>query len=341
MSGWSLIALRIAVSFAAAAVSKVLVEDPVRFRATWARGRPGIVTLVGVTLAVALFWVVIPHPETSPAVFSLDQFASTTVVPTTVSPTTLVVDNTVVAATPSSAPAITSTTSAATTTTVPPLLEPTKRILMVGDSMAFDEWPAVASALFAGKISIGGYVSPGAGLLDTRYKATTEINKMVVDFKPDLVLYQGSLWDSGTAEVQRAAYEQFTDFVLGQGARLALITIPPLRADHQDPANLGALTGIMHEIADKHPGQVFVLDTDEVWGPVFTQDVNGDKVPERKPDGVHICPSGAAMYAIWLMNQLQERFTGFVPAPPELWATGEWVGDPRYINPAGICAALP
>ena len=86
---------------------------------------------------------------------------------------------------------------------------------MVGDSMAFDEWPAVATAMNAGKISIAGYVSPGAGLLDTRYDSTTEIDKMVVDFKPDLVLYQGSLWDSGTPDAQRAAYDA-TDLVLGQ-----------------------------------------------------------------------------------------------------------------------------
>ena len=128
--------------------------------------------------------------------------------------------------------------------------------------------------------------------------------------------------------------------MLDQGARLALISIPPLRADHQDPANLGALTGIMRDIAAEHPGEVIFLNSDDVWGPAFTQDVNGDKVPERKPDGVHVCPSGAAMYAIWLMDELQQHFTDFVPAPAALWATGEWVGDPRYINPAGICAPL-
>jgi hypothetical protein len=195
--------------------------------------------------------------------------------------------------------------------------------------------------MYAGRISIGAYASPGAGLLNNRYDSTTEIDKMVVDFQPDLVLYQGSLWDFGTAEAQRAAYERFTEFVLAQGARLALITILPLRADHQDPAQLGSLTGIMHDIADEHPGDVIVLNSDDVWGPVFIQDVNGDKVPERKPDGVHVCPSGAAMFTIWLMEELQQRFEGFVPVPPELWATGEWLGDPRYTQPAGICAALP
>ena len=82
------------------------------------------------------------------------------------------------------------------------------------------------------------------------------------------------------------------------------------------------------------------MNTDDIWGPEFVQDFNGDKVPERKPDGVHVCPSGAAMYAIWLMDELQQRFADFIPVPPSEWATGEWVEDPRYTQPTGICAAL-
>jgi peptidoglycan/LPS O-acetylase OafA/YrhL len=346
MSGWPLIALRIAASFAAAAVSKVLVEDPVRFKAAWARGRQGVVTLIGVSVGVAAFWVLVPRPDTAPAVFSLDQFASTTITPTPGAPTigTMSVPSSVPEVT---TPAVVSTvpvttsTVAATTSTVPPLLAPTSRVLMVGDSIAFDEWPAIAAALYAGEIAIGGYVSPGAGLLDNRYDATTEIDKMVIDFRPDLVLYQGSLWDWGTPEAQRAAYERFTAVVLGQGARLAFITIPPLRADQADIERLGPIKGIMRDIADQHPGQVIVLDSDEAWGPVFNEDVNGDKVPERKPDGLHVCPSGAAMYAVWLTNALEQRFADFVPVPPSEWATGGWVDDPRYTQPAGICALLP
>ena len=75
-------------------------------------------------------------------------------------------------------------------------------------------------------------------------------------------------------------------------------------------------------------------------GPKFTLDVNGDKVPERKPDGVHVCPSGAAMYALWLIGEMQLHFADFVPAPASVWATGNWVDDPRYTQPAGICAKL-
>jgi len=177
-------------------------------------------------------------------------------------------------------------------------------------------------------------------LLDTKYDSSTAIDQAVVDNRPDLVLYQASLWDFGTRDEQRVAYENFADLVIGHGARLGFITIPPLRDDQRNP-QLETLAVIMHEIADEHPGKVFVLDGNTIWGPVFAQDINGDKVPERKPDGVHVCPSGAAIYAIWLMDQLHQRFADFVPTPPAQWATGEWVKDPRYLKPAGICAALP
>ncbi|GAB4085654.1 acyltransferase [Myceligenerans cantabricum] len=50
-----------AVSLALAAASKYLVEDPVRFRATWARGRRGALVLGAVTLGLALLWL-LPAP---------------------------------------------------------------------------------------------------------------------------------------------------------------------------------------------------------------------------------------------------------------------------------------
>ncbi|MEY2554626.1 MAG: hypothetical protein QOC57_2486 [Ilumatobacteraceae bacterium] len=336
LSGWSLFGLRIAASFVAAAISKRLVEDPIRYRATWARGRSGVVALIASTVAVAAFWVVIPHPQTAPAPFPIDQFASTSV--------SLAATTTTTSPVSSAAPAVAAPTSvSSSTTTVPPttttLFAPAGRVLMTGDSIAFDEWPAIAAAMYASGITIGSYVSPGAGLLDTKYDSSAAIEKAIVDLHPDLVLYQGSLWDYGTPEEQRAAYERFAGFVTADGTRLGFITIPPLR-DDQSSSQLSSLTSVMHVVAAAHRGCVFVLDSDAAWGPTFTLDVNGDKVPERKPDGVHVCPSGAAMYAVWLTGELQQRFTGFKPAPPTVWATGNWVDDPRYTQPAGICAKL-
>ncbi|MBZ6175411.1 MULTISPECIES: acyltransferase [Streptomyces] len=57
-------AVLLAASVALALLSKVLVEDPVRFRARWARGRTGAVALVAVFAALAALWAAVPQPRT-------------------------------------------------------------------------------------------------------------------------------------------------------------------------------------------------------------------------------------------------------------------------------------
>ncbi|MEV0017167.1 acyltransferase family protein [Streptomyces tendae] len=57
-------AVLLAVSVALAWLSKVLVEDPVRFRARWAKGRTGAVALVATFAALAALWTAVPQPRT-------------------------------------------------------------------------------------------------------------------------------------------------------------------------------------------------------------------------------------------------------------------------------------
>ncbi|MET8685453.1 acyltransferase [Streptomyces sp. NPDC004732] len=62
-TGWDRTAIIIAVSVAAAALSKYLVEDPVRFRARWAHGRSGACALLATFAVLAALWAVIPEPQ--------------------------------------------------------------------------------------------------------------------------------------------------------------------------------------------------------------------------------------------------------------------------------------
>ncbi|WP_030901026.1 acyltransferase family protein [Streptomyces sp. NRRL F-5126] len=55
-------AVLIALSLAAAALSKKLVEDPVRFRARWATSRRGLAVLGATALVAAAVWAAIPQP---------------------------------------------------------------------------------------------------------------------------------------------------------------------------------------------------------------------------------------------------------------------------------------
>ncbi|SHJ68636.1 Peptidoglycan/LPS O-acetylase OafA/YrhL, contains acyltransferase and SGNH-hydrolase domains [Nocardiopsis flavescens] len=63
LSGWWWTAAVCAVSVALAALSTRLVEDPVRYRARWARGRGGAVAVAAVTVALAALWIAVPAPE--------------------------------------------------------------------------------------------------------------------------------------------------------------------------------------------------------------------------------------------------------------------------------------
>ncbi len=335
LTGWALLAVRAATALVAAALSKRLVEDPVRFTANWARARIGAVSLIAVSTAIAALWIVVPRPSAAPAAFAVTAVA----VPL---PTLARVPSTTGAPmTTQAAPstAAVATTEPPTSTTAPALWAATSRVLMLGDSVAYDEWPAVAAAMKASHLTITQSVEPGVGLLDVNSTWSTTLARVITKAHPDLVIYQASLWDFGSVDEQRAAYEVFTDLVLAHGARLALITEPPVRADQRND-RLAPVAGVMAEIAAAHPDAVTVFDVSGAWGGEFSQDVNGDGVPERKPDGVHVCPSGAAMYSLWLLGQMQQHFADFSPAPATEWMTGRWVSDKRYVTPEGVCAAL-
>ncbi|WP_078965091.1 acyltransferase family protein [Streptomyces aureocirculatus] len=64
MTGRQRTGVVIAVSLAAAWLTRVLVEDPVRFRARWAKGRAGAAALLAVVAALAALWTLIPVPRT-------------------------------------------------------------------------------------------------------------------------------------------------------------------------------------------------------------------------------------------------------------------------------------
>ncbi|MGH9132658.1 MAG: hypothetical protein ACRDZZ_01880, partial [Ilumatobacteraceae bacterium] len=72
----------------------------------------------------------------------------------------------------------------------------------------------------------------------------------------------------------------------------------------------------------------------------FDADLDDDGTPERKRDGVHVCPSGAARLALWLTTELAAHVGGIAPTPPTEWAQGGWVTDARYDQPVGSCAPL-
>jgi peptidoglycan/LPS O-acetylase OafA/YrhL len=60
--GWVQAAAACAVSIGLAALSKYLVEDPIRFRAKWTRGRSGLLAFAALMIGLAVLWLVLPAP---------------------------------------------------------------------------------------------------------------------------------------------------------------------------------------------------------------------------------------------------------------------------------------
>lgn len=85
---------------------------------------------------------------------------------------------------------------------------------------------------------------------------------------------------------------------------------------------------------------MIVVDTAPAWGTTMAVDIDGDAVPDRKPDGVHVCPQGAARLAMWLLDDLAARVDGISVPPADRWVTGPWTSSERYDTPAGACVAL-
>jgi peptidoglycan/LPS O-acetylase OafA/YrhL len=62
LGGWLWTGLVCVVSVALAVLSKYLVEDPIRFRARWARGWRGVLAFGAVTALLVLLWAALPAP---------------------------------------------------------------------------------------------------------------------------------------------------------------------------------------------------------------------------------------------------------------------------------------
>ncbi len=331
---WWLTAMRWGVSLALTLASYYLLEMPIRHR-TLLKGRfTAPAAFAGATAMIVAAVVLIPAPDTSPASFdpgSID-LTTTTSPPTTSTSTNVPSDIT----TPGSNE--TTSTAQTTTTTLPRRL--VHSVMWAGDSVAYDSELGVDAALDAAGLDSSVATFFGVGLVPDRGIDTTEVFvDPVLERQPDLVLFQLSGWDASfTADAQKAAFDTYTTAVLATNAALVFVTPPPTDPDKPNvEQHFEVMLGFARDLATQRSGEVWVLDAGALWG-AFAYDVNGDGVPERKVDGVHVCPQGSALLGNWLAHELALLFDGITPAPPADWAGDDWVNDPRYDDPTGACA---
>ena len=355
LSRWPLTAVRLAVTLVAATVSYYAIERPIRYGL---QHRPLPLTALGSVAGIAvmaLAVVVVPLPDARPAPIDLAGLtvptvdaaaaATTTTVPITAGATatpndsaTTDVDNGAVASTVST----TIAAVPATTTTTPQPLPDLREVLWFGDSIAFTTSLGFVAAMKAVGIDVIDSSFPGVGLLnETGPVEFQKITDLTNSARPQLLIMQMSTWDEPYGvDAIYAALERVRDITSAVGAHLLLLPVPPLRAD-QDHNGFKNDATAAEKLAADDPANVSFLPTAPFWGTTFELDMDGDKIPERMGDGVHLCPSGTAKFAIWLITQLTTRYANVSVADPTLWAAGDWTQDSRYARIDGACSVLP
>ena len=339
---WALTLIRIGVSVALAVASFRLVEQPVRFRVQWAHGSRGRAAFVLSGVAAVVVWVSIPVPTTTNAVntdalAAMIEPATTSVASTVTQPPTSQPGTT---STSTTSPSTTSSTTT-TSTTIAPIGPPVGTILWYGDSIAYDTWPPLSAALTASGLDAytGAYGGVGLvardGFADPFGVLATHLDEV----DPDLLVMQVSIWDGyETSEDQIAAFDQLGSLLTERQLRTVLVTIPVRSAEQADPGEV-VLTENATRFASDHD-LVILLNQSEVFGDRFQLDVDGDGNPERKRDGVHLCPTGALSVTLWLVKQLSVHYEGIALPETNEWILGDWRMNERYDDPPGACAGL-
>jgi peptidoglycan/LPS O-acetylase OafA/YrhL len=69
--GWLPTVAACALSITVAALSKYLVEDPIRFHARWATGSRGLLAFAALMIGLAVLWFAVPTP--APATIDITQ----------------------------------------------------------------------------------------------------------------------------------------------------------------------------------------------------------------------------------------------------------------------------
>jgi len=218
---------------------------------------------------------------------------------------------------------------------------PITSVLWTGDSIAYDLAPGVGAALTGAGLLANSNAYPGMRLIDDgQFGLLPKLRAELPGSGIDVIVVQLSIWDAmRDAADLRVALQELHTVAVSNAALLVLVSSPPTEDLAADQGLVG-LTGHAKALAAESPTTVVFLDSTAVWGTVFDLDLDDDGTPERKRDGAHVCPSGAARFALWLTAELAARFDGATPTPPTEWALGTWVTDARYDQPVGSCAPL-
>lgn len=227
-------------------------------------------------------------------------------------------------------------------------IDPTKanpigrRVMLVGDSGAFDLAPALGAAyLSSGSQRYQSIAFPGFGLTLASSKWRETWTEAIAEFDPTLVIASMGGWDydyyaaNGPEGYARLVAEA-TGVLTAKGARVLWVSVLPggkFASMSVNPA--------LERVPDLAAGDVEYVDLDDALRApdgTFARsyvDDGGRTVLLRKPDSWHLCPTGAARLA----GAINEETTVLQWSDRAVrgWQDGPWRTDARYDDPKGGC----
>ncbi len=321
LDGLALNGARLGTTLAIAAVSYYVVELPIR-RGVMLRGRVAGVAAPAAAMATAMVILVATAGAVSPpAVYAAPKSAATPKLPPPP---------------PSTAPPVTVAQQASVVAAPPP---PPRTIALVGDSVVDSLVPGMQQVAGARGARIVSGALPGCPVANgvsvdpngAPFKWSFDCLKVVPDFeqklieqqRPDLVVWL-STWETadrlvdgkhlkfGTPEHDAAllqAMEEARVRLTAQGARIVILTVPPLAAtDYIDPKSSAPLyshlNSLIRRFAREHPEDLSVIDFSSIVCP------GGYPCPEvidglrLRPDGGHFTKETSVWVADRLVPQL-------------------------------------
>lgn len=223
------------------------------------------------------------------------------------------------------------------------------RMMVLGDSVMVDAYPGVAAAARAtGRIVPFNNSFPGFGLSTepwrARYRAAIE------ERRPDVVVELLGGFDLEAARDDPRSYAATVRAamqLLSRGGR-TLVWIGMLPSDPQfvDDDLRRGLNEILRTEAEQLPERVVYVDPDPIFAPdggvaFFLPGPDEAPVRIRKVDGAHLCPDGAALLGLTVVDALREHLElpRDRPRPDGRWVRGDWREDPVYTESESFDAA--
>lgn len=214
-------------------------------------------------------------------------------------------------------------------------------MMVLGDSVMVDGYPGVAAAARATRrIKPFNNAFAGFGLSTqpwrSRYKAA------IRERRPDVVVELLGGFDLEAVRDDPLGYAATVSAAMrllsADGRILVWVGMLPADPEFVDDGLRRGLNEIVRAQAAEWPGRVIYVDPDPVFaGPdgavaVFLTRPDGTPVRIRKVDGAHLCPDGAALLGLTVVDALRDPLDlpSGRPRPDGAWTRGTWREDPVY-----------